>query len=316
MSELSIELKALLAERAELRARIAQIPFDGSIEVKQNASGKYLYARSRVGGKNKSTYIGVYSEEAHTALLRQAIELRALKKSLRQVEKRLAASGYEDMSLPSPVLLNADFARSNIKTLIYGQAVLEGVSTTFPQTEEILENGIISGMRASDVQKILNLKHAWEFVLDRDVLSCPSDFAVLSRIASLVNEGFYEFGGSVRSVPVRIGGCSYVPPVPSELEVRELLAQALGGLGDDADCEDAALRVAIRLMRMQAFIDGNKRAAVIFANHFLIAHGAGLLSIPEAQVQEFRSRLVAYYDSGDEDAMVAYMADTCMMRMA
>lgn len=316
MPELSIKTRTLLAERAELRARIAQIPFDGSIEVKQNASGKYLYARSRVGGKNTSTYIGTYSEEAHTALLRQAVELRALKKSLRRVEKQLASLGYEDSGISSSVLLNADFARANIKTLIYGQAVLEGVSTTFPQTEEILENGIITGMRASDVQKILNLKHAWEFVLDRDVLSCPSDFSVLSRIASLVNEGFYEFGGSVRSVPVRIGGCSYVPPVPSELGVREMLADTIDGVASGSDYEAAALRVALRLMRMQVFIDGNKRTAVIFANHFLVAHGAGLLSIPEEAVQEFRVRLVDYYDSGDEDGMIAYMADACMMRMA
>ena len=46
------------------------------------------------------------------------------------------------------------------------------------------------------VQKVLNLKHAWEFVLDKDVLVCPSDFAVLSHFARLVNEGFFEDGGA------------------------------------------------------------------------------------------------------------------------
>ncbi|MCH3919928.1 MAG: hypothetical protein LKE39_05555 [Sphaerochaeta sp.] len=57
---------------------------------------------------------------------------------------------------------NLDFARANVKTLIYDQAVLEGVATTFPQTETILENGKVSGVTPTDVQKIINLKHAWD----------------------------------------------------------------------------------------------------------------------------------------------------------
>ena len=45
-----------------------------------------------------------------------------------------------------------------------GQAVLEGVATTFVQTEDIIDGGVIHGVTATDVQKILNLKHAWEFI--------------------------------------------------------------------------------------------------------------------------------------------------------
>ena len=41
-----------------------------------------------------------------------------------------------------------------MKSNIYDQAVLEGVSTTFPQTEDIIDNGTVNGMTASDVQKI------------------------------------------------------------------------------------------------------------------------------------------------------------------
>jgi len=37
-------------------------------------------------------------------------------------------------------------------------------------------------------------------------------------------------------------------------------------------------------MKIQAFKDGNKRASVIFANHYLIAQGMGFLVIPEKAV--------------------------------
>ena len=40
-------------------------------------------------------------------------------------------------------------------------------------------------------------------------------------------------------------------------------------------------------MKTQIFIDGNKRASVIFANQYLIAHGQGLLVIPEKEVPDF-----------------------------
>lgn len=46
-------------------------------------------------------------------------------------------------------------------------------------------------MTATDVRKILNLKHAWEFILDRDVVASRSDYYMLSHIARIVNEGFF-----------------------------------------------------------------------------------------------------------------------------
>jgi len=48
--------------------------------------------------------------------------------------------------------------------------------------------------------------------LDKDVIAAKSDYAILCTIARLVNEGFYEHGGSIRSVPVTIGGTTYIPP--------------------------------------------------------------------------------------------------------
>ena len=115
--------------------------------------------------------------------------------------------------------------KKTCKTSIGGQAVLEGVATSFPQTEEIIENGIVNGVTATDVQKILNLKHAWEFILDRDVISYPTDYSILCHIAKLVNEGFFRDGGRIRGVPVTIGGTSYIPPMPIESVIKEKIEQ-------------------------------------------------------------------------------------------
>lgn len=44
---------------------------------------------------------------------------------------------------------------------------------------------------------------------------------------------------------------------------------------------DVAIELYLYCMKTQTFIDGNKRASVIFANQYLIAHGQGFIVIPE-----------------------------------
>ena len=215
------KIQNLLNQRADLQAKIKISTFDGSIEIKTLNGEKYIYVRKKEAGRNTSTYIDKYSEELYATAINQSQEIRLIKKQIRKIEKELAELGYQKSDLTPRVLLNIDFARANVKSLIYDQAVLEGVSTTFPQTETILENGIVNGVKASDVLKILNLKHAWEFILDKDVVASPCNFYLLSHIARLVNEGFYNNGGTVRSVPFTIGGSSYIPLIPNEIDVKE-----------------------------------------------------------------------------------------------
>lgn len=302
------EIQKLLNEQAECRAKMNLIPFDGSIEVKEISGEKYLYARKREGGKNTSTYLDVYSEERYEILTRQAVELRGLKRQLRGIEKKLAELGYSGEELSPRALLNIDFARANVKSLIYDQAVLEGISTTFPQTDAILENGIVNGVRAQDVQKILNLKHAWEFILDKDVVLSEPNYYMLAHIAGMVNEGFYTNGGSIRSVPVTIGGTSYVPPLPTEVGVKDSIDSILKGTDSEID---KAIKLCLYCMKTQVFIDGNKRASIIFANHYMIKNGKGLLVVPESKVEQFKKLLVSYYEGRDEDKIIAFFKKEC-----
>ena len=186
------EIQELLRSRADFHARLNLMPYDGTPEMKERGDGKYLYVRKRVAGKLTSTYVGIYTEELYNLLLRNAREIREIRKELRRIEKKLADAGYSEDQLSVDVMNNISFARANMKVNIYDQAVLEGVATSFPQTEEIIDNGKVSGMTATDVQKILNLKHAWEFILDKDVIASTSDYYMLSHIARLVNEGFFQ----------------------------------------------------------------------------------------------------------------------------
>ena len=302
------EIQKLLQEKADYQARANLIPYDGSPEIKENNSGKYLYIRKRVGSRLTSTYVDVYSEDLYQLLLRNARELRELRKNIRKIDKQLAVLGYVSAELEPRVIQNLDFARANMKANIYDQAVLEGVATSFPQTEDIINNGTVNGMTATDIQKILNLKHAWEFILDSDVIQAKSDYYLLCHIAKLVNEGFFADGGRVRGVPVTIGGSAYKPPLPIESIVKERIDEILNS---GKDTIDIAIDLCMYSMKTQIFLDGNKRASVIYANHYLIAHGQGFLVIPENHVPEFKKKLVAYYEGEPLVTISEFLKQNC-----
>lgn len=298
------EIQNLLTKRAELQARLNLIPYHGTIEVKEISGKKYLYIRKRELNKIKSTYIGLFSDDLYNLLLRNARDAKEIKKELRKVEKELVKLGYNDSNLSPQVQLNLEFARSNMKTIIYDQAILEGVGTTFPDTEAIIDNGKVNNVSADDVQKILNLKHAWEFILDKDIIQSPSDYYLSSYIAKLVNEGFYQDGGRIRGVPVTIGGSSYKPPLPFEDSVKDDIYKITHSELNDIDI---AVELCLYVMKTQIYNDGNKRTAVIFANHYLITKAQGLLIIDYDKVSEFKSLLVKYYEDVDTKAIKEFL---------
>ena len=307
------KIQDLLRLKAELTARLNLIPYDGTVEIKEVSSNKYLYIRKRLVGKIQSNYVGLYSQELHELLLRQVKDAKELRKQIKLIDKELAKLNYSESELTPKVSLNIDFARKNMKTIIYDQAILEGVSTTFPDTELILENGKVNNMTSEDVLKIINLKHAWEFILDKDVILSPTSYYVSQYTAKLINEGFYQDGGRIRLVPVRIGGTEYIPPIPSEEVVRATINSIIN---DNIEDIDKAIEIALYIMKTQVFIDGNKRTAIILANHYLVSKGKGILVVPYNKVSEFKKLLVAYYEGNCETEIKKFLKEECYQQLS
>ncbi len=312
MNNQYLQIQTLLEQRAEINARLNLIPYDGSIEIKDRDGKKYIYIRKRILGRNTSTYVDLYSDELFASISRLLKLSKEYKKQVRKINNELSKLGFTEEELSPKILLNIDFARANMKSNIYDQAILEGIATTYPDTETIIENGKVSGMTASDVQKILNLKHGWEFIMDKDVVASKTSYSILCYIASLVNEGFYTYGGRIRCVPVSIGGTSYTPPLPIEHVVKEEIEKILNKNDEHINI---AIELCLYCMKTQIFNDGNKRSSVIFANHFLISKGEGLLVIPENKVTEFKKMLIAYYEDRDNDEIIEFMRNYCWKKI-
>ena len=144
--------------------------------------------------------------------------------------------------------------------------------------------------------------------MDKDVISYPTDYSILCHISKLVNEGFYHDGGRIRGVPVTIGGTKYVPPMPIESIVKESIESILQ---ESVPAEEKAIKLCLYCMKTQVFNDGNKRASVIFANHYLISQGGGMVIIPEKEVPEFKRLLVSYYEDTDNGEIMSFMKEKC-----
>lgn len=78
--------------------------------------------------------------------------------------KKLKQLNYIEEEISEKIERNIDFAKRNLVSTIYKQAILEGVATTFADTESIIEGGKVNNMTSEDILKIINLKHAWEFI--------------------------------------------------------------------------------------------------------------------------------------------------------
>ena len=89
---------------------------------------------------------------------------------------------------------------------------------------------------------------------------------------------------------------------------------ALFNLSREGRPIDKAIDLCISCMKWQVFVDGNKRAAIIYANHYLISQGGGLLVVPEQLVPTFRPLLIAHYEGTGTGDLIAFMKESCWQR--
>jgi len=69
------------------------------------------------------------------------------------------------------------------------------------------------------------------------------------------------------------------------------------------------------VMKSQIFIDGNKRTALIFANHVLISHGIGLIVISDKLVSEYKRLLILYYEGIDKKSIKEFIKQNCFVKI-
>ena len=198
-----------------------------------------------------------------------------------------------------------EMAKRLLVDSIWKSANLEGLGTTFPKTEAILANAITT-TRTEEVLFIINMKRAWQFLLDN--LDYNNNLMLLREYNKIVGELLFNYAGEIRTIPVQIGGTAWEPEVPH----TGIIIDTLESIDQIADIELKALKYFCYVARAQMFIDGNKRVAQLIANKILIQNNVGIFQIPIDKLEEFKTLLLEFYENGNDKEIIDFMQSGCI----
>jgi len=185
---------------------------------------------------------------------------------------------------------------------VYCGMRMENRAVTFPQTKTILQGVNVPSVQLNDIQAILNMRDAWQFLLGS--MDQLVDLEYLCKINEYIARNEALEWGKLRTGSVMISGTDYLPPVPSADTVAAELAEILTA---DTTATAKALEAFAWGARGQFFWDGNKRTSMTLANKILIAAGAGFLTITDKYMERFNTLLVEYYHTGDSEALKDFL---------
>lgn len=189
---------------------------------------------------------------------------------------------------------------------IWKSAGIEGLGTTFPNTEKILENIPVQTKR-DEVLFIVNMKRAWYFIFDN--VDYPDNISYLRELNKICMAELSYDAGNIRTAPVTIGGTSWIPELPQEEMIREKLVE----ISNMSDRLEAALEMFCFVTRTQIFLDGNKRVAQLMCNKMMMEADIGIFSVPYDQIDTFKELLVNYYETNDSNKIKNFFRDKCLL---
>lgn len=209
---------------------------------------------------------------------------------------------------------NIFLAKKVLVAQIHNLSRFENCQTTLLQTEQIINGQNIASVSLNDIQTILNLKRAYQYVIRHISDGFPVDISLLKKINSIVAQEDSLAPGDFHTGTVGVtlvDGSRHTPPAISEVEVQNLFGQIANR---SRSTTETAIRSMLAFMRQQIFWDGNKRTATLFANAMLIEKGCGILEISELQMPEFNTKLSDFYRSGDDDDtdVATYLYQNCI----
>ena len=201
---------------------------------------------------------------------------------------------------------NIFLAKKVLVANIYNSARLEGINTTYPDTKTILDGVNVPSLKLDEINCILNLRDAWNFILKNIESSIDLDF--ICKVNAFVSRNESLEWGELRNGKVGINGVDYIPKLPVKQEVETEISKIL--LEENA--LEKAIKLMFYLMRSQIFWDGNKRTSMIVANKIMIENGCGIITIKEEYISEFNRLLTDFYNTNDMTKIKQFIYDNCI----
>ncbi|MDD6419608.1 MAG: Fic family protein [Clostridium sp.] len=204
---------------------------------------------------------------------------------------------------------NVFLAKKVLVSSIYNSAKLEGINVNYQDTKTILDGANVPSLRLDEINCILNLRDAWNFVLSNIDEAITLDF--ICKINSFVSRNESLEWGVLRTGKVGINGVDYIPDIPNEAKIIADIKNIM----EEKNITRRSLVLMLYLMRTQVFWDGNKRTSMIVANKIMIENGCGVITIKEEYFKEFNSLLTEYYNTNKMESLLKFLYNNCIFGM-
>ena len=201
---------------------------------------------------------------------------------------------------------NIFLAKRNLVDNIYANARMEGLNVTFPQTKTILEGINVPNLKIDEIQCILNLRDAWNYVINNIKDEFNLDF--ICKVNAFVARNESLSWGTLRNGTVQITGTEYIPPIPNEDDVQKQIQDIL----KIKSTTERAIEYMLYGMRSQLFWDGNKRTSTICANKIMIENGNGIIKVPDTLLENFTTLLSEFYTTNNKEKIKQFILDNCI----
>ncbi len=204
---------------------------------------------------------------------------------------------------------NVFLAKERLNSIIYNSVKLEGLNTNYFNVKKILNGSNVPSLKLDEINCILNLRDAWNFVLSNT--DEPIILELICKINAFVSRGESLEWGVLRTGKVGINGVDYIPDIPDETKIIADIKNIM----KEENITKRSLVLMLYLMRTQAFWDGNKRTSMIVANKIMIENGCGVITIKEEYFKEFNSLLTEYYNTNKMESLLEFLYNNCIFRM-
>lgn len=197
----------------------------------------------------------------------------------------------------------------NFTNLVHTNARFEGIHTTLPQTQTIMDGLGVDGVSIDDINTIVQIKRGWAFITASDA---PITLDLEQQINAIVAKNDSLAPGAFRTGQggVDIGSTDFF--TPDEVDLNKETAYLTKLLTCGKSATEISLRLMYHIMRGQLFWDGNKRTATLVANKYMIDHGAGLINVPLNLWPEWNTHISTYYKTGHMDEILSWTYDNAI----
>ena len=204
-------------------------------------------------------------------------------------------------------------AKKMLPEYVFDASKLENNPLTFPEVQTLLDGVSIDGRKITDVEQVLNIRDAWNFVF-----SCVRerrftlDLETYCSLHALVARNEALEWGKFRTGNVGIAGTKEYKCPPAE-SLPAIFQEELPKLVAIQNPIERAICVFLWGASNLFFWDGNKRTSRLTACGILLSEGIGVFNIRANDIQEFNSKILDFYETQRADEIALFLSEKCIV---